>query len=108
MTKYLVLWRLKTEELPDDPDGMEKVMGMLMSNIAKDFEDGTLLDWGLFLDGQYGYGIREMEGSDLQKWLLSVNPLVEVVDIQEVINFDEAQKNIQSVMETMMAMAMQK
>jgi hypothetical protein len=101
MTKYLVLWRLKAEMLPDDPDGMEQAMGMLISNIAKDFADGTLLDWGLFLDGQYGYGIREMEASDLQIWLLSVNQFVEVVDIQEVINFDESQKNIQAVIEKM-------
>lgn len=97
----MVLWRLKAEELPADPDGMEQVMGMLISNIAKDFTDGTLLDWGLFLDGQYGYGIREMEASDLQIWLLSVNQFVEVVDIQEVINFDESQKNIQAVIERM-------
>jgi len=101
MTKYLILWRLKAEELPDNPEEMEKVMGMLISSIAKDFADGNLLDWGLFLDGQFGYGIREMEANDLQRWFISVQPSVEVIDVQEVINFDDAQKNIQAVIETM-------
>jgi hypothetical protein len=102
MTKYMVLWRIKMDELSIEPEGMEKAMDMLFSAVTKFFEEGTLLDWGLFLDGQYGYAIREMEPSDLQKWFITINQFVEVVDVQEVINFDEAQKNIDAVTETMM------
>lgn len=104
MPKYMVLWRLKAEELPKDPEEMKKVMGMIMSSVAKDFEDGTLLDCGSFIYGQYGYGIRQMEALDLQKWLLSVNQFIEVINVQETINFEDAQKNVQSVAEAMKAM----
>ena len=97
MPKYLIIWRLKTEELPSDPEGMEKVMGMLTSMVAKDFEEGTSLDWGLFLDGEHGYGIREMEALDLQKFFMVVSPYLEVIDIQEVINFEDARKNIAKI-----------
>lgn len=104
MPKYMVLWRLKAEELPKDPEDMKNVMGMIMASVGKDFKDGTLLDWGSFIDGQYGYGIRQMEALDLQKWLLSVNQFIEVINVQEAINFEDAQKNMQSVAEAMKAM----
>jgi len=104
MPKYMVLWRLKVEELPEDPEGMNKVMGMIFSNVAKDFKDGNLLDWGAFIDGQHGYGIRQMEALDLQKWLMSVHQFLEVIDVQEAINFEDAQKNVQAVAEAMKAM----
>jgi len=102
MTKYLVQWRIKMEELSIEPEMMKKATDMLFSAVEKFFEEGTLLDWGLFLDGQYGYAVREMEPSDLQKWLITVNQFVEVGDVQEVIGFEEAQKNIRAVTETMM------
>ena len=104
MPKYLVLWRVKTEEIPDDPNEMERIMGMLMSNVAKDFKEGTTLDWGLFLDGQYGYGIRQMDALDLQKFFMIVSPYLEVLSIQEAINFEDAQKNVHAVVESMKAM----
>ena len=90
------------EELSIEPEGMEKAMDMLFSAVEKFFEEGTLLDWGLFLDGQFGYAIRDMVPSDLQKWFITINQFVDVEDVQEVIGFEEAKKNIDAVIGTMM------
>lgn len=96
MAKYLVRWKFRTDALPDDPIEAKKVRAMLLSNIAKGMKEGIILDWGLSLDGLHGYGIRQMDGVELQKEILGIYQDVQEVDIQEVTSFEEAQKNMQA------------
>ena len=86
MSKYLVHWKFRTDALPDDPAEAKKLRKMLMANVAKGMEEGIILDWGLSLDGLHGYGIRQMDGVELQKEIMDVYQYIEEVDIQEVIN----------------------
>ena len=105
MAKYLVLWRRKIESLPKEPEGIQKVMGMVMSHVTQGMENGTILDWGVSLDSVHGYTIREIDSMELQKELMLTAPYIEVLDILEIKTFEEAQKTVQAVMETMAAMS---
>lgn len=65
MTKYLILWRMDEDRIPEDPieimKGNEKFMGM----VKEDIETGTTLEWGMFAGGRTaGYAI--CEGTELE------------------------------------------
>lgn len=104
MTKYLVLWRRKAEEFPNDPEVLKKVIDIMMSSVARGMKEGTLLDWGISIDGIRGYSIVQNDGLELQKDLMLLDQYMEVSDVLEVKNFEESQKSIQAVLKTIEAM----
>ena len=105
MPKYLIFWRFKREQFGiTDPEKMEKVLGMLMSEVSEYLKNGKLQDWGVSLDGAHGYGIFQMEALELQKYWMLKAPYVEALKIFPVTNFEETQKNMQTAVETRKAM----
>lgn len=97
MAKYLVRWKFRTDALPDDPVEAKKLREKLMANVAKGMKEGIILDWGLSLDGLSGYGVRQMDGVEMQKEIMGVYQYLEELDIQEVIGFEESKKNMLSL-----------
>ena len=105
MAKYLVFWRFKRDQFGiSDSEQMEKVLGMLMSEVAEYLKNGNLRDWGVSVDGIHGYGIFQMDILELQKYWMLKAPYIEALEILQVTNFEETQKNMQSAMEARKAM----
>jgi len=65
MTKYLILWKMDQNRIPEDPAEIMKRDEKFMSMIKEDMEKGKTLEWGMFAGGRTaGYVI--CEGTDLE------------------------------------------
>ena len=65
MTKYLILWKMDQNRIPEDPEEWIKRDEKFMSMVKDDLENGKTLEWGMFAGGRTaGYAI--CEGTDLE------------------------------------------
>ena len=93
MGKYLVLWELDPTKVPVDPKERAAGWSGLLNMVKKDFEKGTMKDYGAILGESRGYTI--FEGSDLdiditlQQYVpyvkFETHPIRSVSDVEEML-----------------------
>jgi hypothetical protein len=65
MTKYLILWRMDKDRIPDDPKEEMECNEKMMNMVKNDIESGKTLEWGMFAGGRTaGYAI--CEGTEME------------------------------------------
>ena len=58
MTKFLTLWKIETNRIPDSAKDRIKIDTMLLNMVKDDLKHGNTLEWGMFAGGsQAGYSI---------------------------------------------------
>jgi len=88
MGKYLITWALNKEIIPKDLDEYDKMMKMLSQQIKENFKSG-ITDWGLFSNNN-GYVIFEGNMTGMMIGQRAFVPFIEFLDVQEVLNREEA------------------
>ena len=102
MGKYLMLWRMKKEAVPSDPEEYDKLINMLSLMVRQAMEEGVT-DWGVFANNE-GYAIFEGDFEDLMVGQRLIAPYVEYIDVQQVLNVEDADKVHRESMNVMKAM----
>jgi len=103
MGKYLILWSIKNEVIPSDPDEYNQMIDMLSMMVKQGHEMG-LTDWGLFASNVDGYYIFEGDFSDLIIAHKLTMPYLDIMDVQQVLTKEEADKAQKEAMSMMKAM----
>jgi hypothetical protein len=68
MAKFLVLWRRNLlAPWPTDPAQLVKMMEQMFGSMERGKQDGSLKEWGRFLDSELGYTIAEGTSADVFK-----------------------------------------
>ncbi len=65
MTKFLTIWEVDTDRVPDNPEERYKNWTMMPGMVRKDLESGMATDWGMFAGRLAGYSISEGTGGKL-------------------------------------------
>ena len=105
MGRFLVQWRLNTAILPyDDPAEYEKLMTLLSTIVKNNLKTGTLEEWGLFLDSEYGYSIHETDSESLMKNFIVFEPYIQILEVHEVLTVDNAMKALKDGLRIKMEM----
>ena len=103
MGRYLVQWRLNTDILPyDDPEGYEKLMALLSSIVENNLKTGTLEEWGMFIDSEYGYSIHESDSETLMKNFIVFEPYIQILEVREALPVDKAMKSMREALKIKM------
>jgi hypothetical protein len=75
MAKFLILWELDTNRVPESPEEQMVLFSRLMNMVEEDFKSG-MLDWGEFVDGHTGYAINECTEQELALALMKYGPYI--------------------------------
>jgi hypothetical protein len=88
MAKYLVLWELNLDKMPDDPKERGEGWAMMLEMIKQDIKEGINLDWGCFVGETKGYTISESDPVELMKLLQRFAPFV-LFEVRQVLSVDD-------------------
>ena len=93
MGKYLLLWELNMDKVPDDAKAQVAGTIFLLNKVKKDMKTGKTKDWGQFAGTSRGYSV--VEGTDLEVAsgalqyspyvLFKVFPVLSVAQVGEVL-----------------------
>ena len=79
MTKFLTLWKIETNRIPDSAKDRIKIDTMLLNMVKDDLKHGNTLEWGMFAGGsQAGYSICEGTEMDVTKINLKYAPYIKM------------------------------
>ncbi len=96
MAKYLVLWELNLDKMPDDPKMRGEGWAMMLQMIKQDIKDGINLDWGTFVGETQGYTVSESEPVELAKNLQRFAPFV-IFEVRQVLSVDDVMEVAKSL-----------
>jgi len=88
MAKYLVLWELNLDKMPDDPKTRGEGWTMMLQMIKQDLEAGIDTDWGCFVGETQGYTVSESDPVELMKLLQRFAPFV-LFEVRQVLSVDD-------------------
>ena len=88
MAKYLLLWELNLDKMPDDPKVRGEGWAMMLGMIKQDLEAGIDTDWGCFVGETRGYTVSENDPVELMKLLQRFAPYV-VFEVHQVVSVDD-------------------
>jgi hypothetical protein len=88
MAKYLLLWEINREFMPEDPKEASALVVSMAEKVKRGIEDGRTVDWGMFIDGDQGYSISQLEPQDLYLRLQQFWPYVRF-EVHEVLSVDD-------------------
>ena len=94
MGRYLLIWKLDSDRIPEDPKERAAGWGGLLNLVKKDFEKGMTKDWGTFVGEGKGYCI--VEGSETEIAILmqqyspyvqfETHPIMSVSQAEDMLN----------------------
>ena len=95
MARCLLLWKLDTARIPDDPKVRQKQWRTLQDMVVKQLKTGELKDWGLYIGGNKGFAIIEGTEMDVLKLTTVYIPFVsfeaiQIASIEQVIENTKA------------------
>ena len=88
MAKYLVLWELNSDKIPDDPKARGEGWMMMIDMIKEDFKKGIHSEWGSFVGEMKGFTVSESEPVDLANNLQRFFPFVNF-EVHQVLSVDD-------------------
>ena len=88
MAKYLLLWELNRDKMPDDPKVRGEGWAMMLEMIKQDLEAGIDTDWGCFVGETKGYTVSESDPVELMKLMQRFAPYV-VFEARQVLSVDD-------------------
>ena len=88
MAKYLLVWELNPDKMPDDPKVRGEGWAMMLELIKQDMKEATVLDWGTFVGELKGYSIAENDPVSLAKNLQRFAPFV-TFEVRQVMSVDD-------------------
>ena len=96
MAKYLLLWELNRDKMPDDPKVRGEGWAMMIEMVKQDIKEGVLLDWGSCVGELNGYAVAESDMLDLAKNLQRYAPFVSF-EVRQVMSADETMEVARSL-----------
>jgi len=76
MGKYLMLWELNLDKIPDDPKARGEGWIALLDMVKQDLNSGMHIDWGTFVGEMKGYAISVGDEVELAKRMQQFFPFV--------------------------------
>lgn len=95
MTKFLILWKLDTDKVPESPEEQMVFFNRLMNMVDEDFKSG-MLDWGEFVDGHRGYAINEGTEQELALALMRYSPYIKF-KVHPVLSASQVGENMKTL-----------
>ena len=96
MAKYLLLWELNEDKMPDDPKARGEGWAMMLDMIKQDLETGVHSDWGTFVGEMRGYTVMENDPVELMKLIQRFAPFV-VFEVHQVVSVDDVMEVAKSL-----------
>ena len=91
MAKYLLLWELNRDKIPDDPKARGEGWMMMIDMIKEDIKKGIHSEWGSYVGEMKGFTVSESEPVELANNLQRFVPFVNF-EVHQVLNVDEVAK----------------
>jgi len=88
VAKYLLLWELNRDKMPDDAETRGEGWAMMLEMVKQDLEAGLNTDWGCFVGETKGYTVSENDPVELMKLLQRFAPYV-VFEVRQVMSVDD-------------------
>jgi len=88
MGKYLNIWELDLNRVPEDPKEQLELFTKLQNMVKEDMENGPIKDFGMFLGGDSGYTIEEGTEEEVAICAMRYSPFVKC-KIQSVISTEQ-------------------
>lgn len=93
MGKYLLIWSMSNDLVPEDPKERASGWKMLLDMVKQDINKGLAKDWGTFPGENMGYCILEGSNLDVMKMTqqyapyvgFEVHPVASIKDAEELI-----------------------
>jgi len=98
MAKYLLLWELNPDKMPDDPKARGEGWLAFLDIIKQDLQAGIHKDWGCFVGETRGYTISEEDEVELTKRMQSFVPFI-TFEVHPVMSVDQIAKVAKSLTE---------
>ena len=100
MARFLVLWSMNpVAPWPEDPVESAKLTEKLWMGIDNLIKNGTIKEFGYFMDGMSGYSIGEGDSVETFKNVSMFSPYIEC-KVQEIIPYEEAKGAIRALWKT--------
>ncbi len=91
MAKYLMLWEIDFNRLPDDPKAKKALLLKTQEIVKQHVRERLIKDWGAFAGEHGGYAIFEGSAVDLQTLQLMWVPFVKFTT-RELLTIEEVNK----------------
>jgi len=91
MAKYLLLWELNRDKIPDDPKARGEGWNMMIEMIKEDFNKGIHTEWGSYIGEFKGFTVSDIEPLELANNLQRFFPFVRF-EVHQVLTADEVAK----------------
>ncbi len=88
MGKYLSLWELDMNRVPEDPKKQLELFTKLQNMVKEDLKNGIIKDFGIFLGGDAGYSIVEGTDEQIAMFTMKYAPFVKC-KIQSAISIEQ-------------------
>ncbi len=88
MGKYLSLWELDMNRVPEDPKEQLEFFAKLQNMVKEDLKNGIIKDFGMFLGGDAGYTVEEGTEEEIAMCAMKYAPFVKC-SIQSVISTEQ-------------------
>jgi len=96
MAKYLLLWELDRDKIPDDAKARSEGWAMMLEMVKQDIQAGFHSDWGSFVGEMRGYTVSEGEPVELAKTMQRFTPFVSF-EVHPVMSVDQTLEVARSI-----------
>ena len=96
MAKYLLLWELQDDKIPDDAKARGEGWMMLLEMVKQDIKAGLHSEWGSFVGEMRGFAVSEGEPVQLAKNIQRFAPFVKF-EVHQVMSADETMEVARSL-----------
>ena len=88
MGKYLTLWEVDTNRVPEDPKEQLEFFEKIENMVKEDLKNGPTKDFGMFLGGDRGYSIDEGTEEEVAMSNMKYCPFIKCA-VHQVISTDQ-------------------
>jgi hypothetical protein len=95
MSKYLILWYVDGNTMPDTSSERASLAIKLDEMVKQEITEGKIKDWGVFIGGDSGYAVMDGNGVDIYRDCYRYRPHI-TFEVHEVLSIDQALETAKS------------
>jgi hypothetical protein len=88
MAKYLVLWELDEDKIPEDPKERGAAWTVMVDMVKQDMKANVHIDWGSYVGGGKGYAVSQGNELEIAQLMQKFVPFVKF-EVHQVMSIDQ-------------------